>query len=330
MCSRCCTMTGKSDRLIGPVNRLRSCMIQILMQSSARLFFLLVATLAGTFAAGADSPPLPPSITTAPLSVDQVVDNLVRRDLERAQALGHYESTRVYRLTYNGFPGDRQAEMTVEAAYDSPSTKRFQIISQSGSNLIINRVFKRLLESEKEATEPEMHAHTLLNRDNTDFFALRFQVRIDGGIWANVCQIDRARENRLHRARPGVVNEPLHFHIRPKSLLKPSLPRAAQPVGDHGLRVCHVREMADTQDDLLRATGGAHTQRKQKEQRSQQFHFFISRNGNGTLSRRILRRVTSTVSANVYRSRMLAMALRTSTINRRSPQWASSGQEHGW
>ena len=51
-------------------------------------------------AAAADSASLPPSITTAPLSVDQVVDNLVRRDVERAQALRHYESTRVYHLSY--------------------------------------------------------------------------------------------------------------------------------------------------------------------------------------------------------------------------------------
>ena len=196
-------MTGKSDRLIGPVNRLRSCMIQILMQSSARLFFLLVATLAGTFAAGADSPPLPPSITTAPLSVDQVVDNLVRRDLERAQALGHYESTRVYRLTYNGFPGDRQAEMTVEAAYDRPSTKRFQIISQSGSNLIINRVFKRLLESEKEATEPEMHAHTLLNRDNYDFALIGFESSAPGGQYV-LAVYPKTRSKYLYRGKVWV------------------------------------------------------------------------------------------------------------------------------
>jgi len=143
------------------------------IQSSTRLFFLLAATLVGAF--GADSSPLPPSITTAPLSVDQVVDNLVRKDEERARALRHYESTRVYRLSYRGFPGDRDAEMTVEATYDSPATKSFRIISQTGSKLIIDRVFKRLLESEKEAVEPEMHARTLLNRDNYDFVLIGFE-----------------------------------------------------------------------------------------------------------------------------------------------------------
>src|ERR1700704_6288451 len=122
------------------------------IQSSTRLFFLLAAPLLG--GAGADSGPLPPSITTAPLSVEQVVNNLIRKDDERARALRHYESIRVYRLSYRGFPGDRDAEMTVAATYDSPSTKSFKVISQTGSKLIVDRVFKRLLDSEKEAAEP--------------------------------------------------------------------------------------------------------------------------------------------------------------------------------
>ena len=143
--------------------------------NSTRLFLFLAVALVSAFGAGVDSSPLPPSITTAPLSVDQVVDNLVRKDAERAQALRHYESTRVYHLSYRGFPGDRDAEMIVEAAYDSPSTKNFKIISQKGSKLIIDRVFKRLLESEKEAAQPGMHARAQLNRDNYDFTLIGFE-----------------------------------------------------------------------------------------------------------------------------------------------------------
>ncbi len=145
------------------------------VQSSTRVLFLLAAALVGAFGASADSSSLPPSITTAPLSVDQVVNNLVRKDAERAQALRHCESTRVYHLSYRGFPGDRDAEMTVEAAYDSPSTKHFRIVSQTGSKLVIDRVFKRLLESEKEAAETEMRARTLLNRKNYDFALIGYE-----------------------------------------------------------------------------------------------------------------------------------------------------------
>jgi len=158
------------------------------MQSFIRLLFLLTVMLAislvGAFADNAGSTPSPPSTTKAPLSVDQVVNNLVRKDLERAQALRHYESTRVYRLAYRGFPGGRDAEMTVEATYDSPSTKSFKVTSQTGSKLILNRVFKRLLESEKEAAEPEMHARTLLNRDNYDFELVGFEPSDKGGQYA--------------------------------------------------------------------------------------------------------------------------------------------------
>ena len=145
------------------------------IQSSTRILFLLAATLVGGAGASADSGPLPPSITTAPLSVDQVVNNLVRKDEERAQALRHYESIRVYRLSYRGFPGDRDAEMTVKATYDSPSTKNFRVISQAGSKLIVDRVFKRLLESEKEAAEPEMHVRNLLNRANYDIALVGYE-----------------------------------------------------------------------------------------------------------------------------------------------------------
>jgi hypothetical protein len=118
-------------------------------------------------AAAADGSPSPSS--AAPLSLDLVVDNLVRRNAERAQVLRSSVATRIYRLVYHGFPGDREAEMTVRALYTSPSNKEFEIISQTGSKLVLERVFKRLLESEREAAVPEMHDRTLLNRSNYSF-----------------------------------------------------------------------------------------------------------------------------------------------------------------
>jgi hypothetical protein len=145
------------------------------VSSTIGTFLILSSTLVGARGAVADSGPLPPSITTAPLSVEQVVDNLVRNDEERARALRSYECIRVYRLAYRGFPGDRDAEMIVTATYESPSTKNFKVISQKGSKVVIERVFKRLLESEKEAAEPEMHARTLLNRNNYDFALVGYE-----------------------------------------------------------------------------------------------------------------------------------------------------------
>jgi len=105
----------------------------------------------------------------APLSLDKIVDNLVARNAERSRKLLHSEATRVYHLTYRGFPGSREAEMTVEASYDSPSSKEFKVVSQSGSKLIQDRVFSKLLEAEKESAKPEMASQTQLNRNNYDF-----------------------------------------------------------------------------------------------------------------------------------------------------------------
>jgi hypothetical protein len=119
--------------------------------------------------------------TSASLSVDQVVDNLVRKNQERAQMLLHSEGTRVYHLSYHGIPGDRDAEMVVKATYDSPSSKEFKIVSESGSKLIRNRVFKKLLESEKEAAQPAISVRTQLNRDNYNFELVGYEPSNSGG-----------------------------------------------------------------------------------------------------------------------------------------------------
>lgn len=131
--------------------------------------FVLARLIGAPNVTAADSAASSPAKGNAPLPLAPVVDNLVRRNQERAQALLHSEATRVYRLVYMGFPGDREADMTVEAIYDRPSSKQFKILSQSGSKLIQNRVFKKLLDSEQEATQPAVNAKTQLNRDNYNF-----------------------------------------------------------------------------------------------------------------------------------------------------------------
>ena len=80
-----------------------------------------------------------------------------------------YQGTRVYRLEYHGFPGSRSAEMVVDVNYRTPGTKDFTIRSEKGSQLVIERVFKRMLQSEKEAVSEENQSHIALNQDNYNF-----------------------------------------------------------------------------------------------------------------------------------------------------------------
>ncbi len=151
------------------------------------------------------------------LSADQVVDNLVRKSRERAEALLHSEGTRVYHLSYRGFPGDRDAEMTVKATYDKPSRKEFQVVSESGSKLILNRVFKKLLEGEKEAAQPEIAAGAGLNRDNYNFELLGYEPSSEGGQY--VLQVSpKSASKYVYRGKvwvDGVDFAVTHIEVEP-------------------------------------------------------------------------------------------------------------------
>ena len=41
--------------------------------------------------------------------------------------------------------------MTVDAAYAAPDTKEFTIVSESGPKWMVNRILKRLTETERDA-----------------------------------------------------------------------------------------------------------------------------------------------------------------------------------
>jgi hypothetical protein len=82
----------------------------------------------------------------APLTVEQVVQNLVQMNLFRVRALRTYQGTRTYRVEYHGFPSARSAEMVVKVSYLSPAEKVFIVQSTTSSVLIIDRVFKKLFE----------------------------------------------------------------------------------------------------------------------------------------------------------------------------------------
>src|SRR5713226_7830119 len=127
---------------------------------------LFIGLMQAATAQPSDAPAADPH---AGLSAEEVVNHLGQRNLERARALGAYQGTRTYRLEYRGFPGSRSAEMIVDVKYSTPGTKEFSIRSEKGSQLIIERVFKRMLQSEKEAVSEENQSHVALNRDNYNF-----------------------------------------------------------------------------------------------------------------------------------------------------------------
>jgi hypothetical protein len=139
-------------------------------------------------------------IPNAPLTTEQVVTNLVQKNFERAQALVSYGGTRIYRLEYQGFAGSRDAEMVVDVKYQAPATKEFTVRSETGSKLLIERVFKKLLQSEKEALAEENQKRTALNPENYLFTMAGYETTPDGPVY--ILQVEpRVKNKFLYRGR---------------------------------------------------------------------------------------------------------------------------------
>ena len=111
----------------------------------------------------------------SPLTAAQVRDKLVEMNLRRAQALHSYQGTRTYRVTYRGLLGLTVAGMVVDVTYEAPETKEFIIRSSTGSKLILDRVFKKLLQAEKEALSIDGQRRTALNSENYEFTMVGYE-----------------------------------------------------------------------------------------------------------------------------------------------------------
>jgi len=118
---------------------------------------------------------IPQEVIEPRLNLSQVMDKVVEKNAERADALQKYQSRRFYSLEYTGFPTSLHAEMVVDMIYDAPATKQFKIISQSGPEWLVDRILKRLLDAELESMSEENRARVALNPSNYDFSGFEHQ-----------------------------------------------------------------------------------------------------------------------------------------------------------
>ena len=91
--------------------------------------------------------------TQPPLTSNQIVDEMLRQNQARAEGLKHYQSVRHYEVEYKGYTARIDAKLVVEADYDVATGKSLHILSQSGNKLLIDKVLKRLVETEKDAAQ---------------------------------------------------------------------------------------------------------------------------------------------------------------------------------
>jgi len=108
------------------------------------------------------------SPVVAPLTSEQVVERMVAMNQQRAEALRSYTATRLYHLEYHGLK-DKSADVVVKMTYHWPDRKQFIIVSENGSELLRNRVLKRLLRAEVEAMQEENRQRSAIHPDNYEF-----------------------------------------------------------------------------------------------------------------------------------------------------------------
>lgn len=115
--------------------------------------------------AGVENIPGAPFIT---LPMEQILSRMEANSRLRERALAGYTALRTYAAA-NGDSSDRKAEMQVKVVYSSPATKDFTIVSEDGSEFIRNKVFKRAMETEKEALRPDSKQRSALTSENYSF-----------------------------------------------------------------------------------------------------------------------------------------------------------------
>jgi negative regulator of sigma E activity len=100
-------------------------------------------------------------------SADDIVVKMIERDNQRQAAFHGYESTRHYVLENSH--RRKRAEMVVRVECLDNGSKQFQTLSATGWGAARNHVFPRLLESEKEASQPDLRERSRITPENYTF-----------------------------------------------------------------------------------------------------------------------------------------------------------------
>ena len=138
--------------------------------------------------------------TASPATPDtaQIVQAIERHDQTQAKTLERYQASRHYEVEYRGFLKSITAKMDVELEYDAAIGKSFRIVSQSGSHTLCEKVLKRALESEKDASK-DRNAHAL-TAANYNFKSLGSET-LDGRL-SYVLRVDPVSGNQyLYRGK---------------------------------------------------------------------------------------------------------------------------------
>ena len=104
-------------------------------------------------------------------TADVVVARMLARNAQRQKELAGYQGMRQYVLQNDRF--HKQADMVVRVQGDPDDTKHFEIVREEGWTGALKHVLHKMLETEEQASAPEMRTTTRLSPDNYTFSMVR-------------------------------------------------------------------------------------------------------------------------------------------------------------
>ena len=104
---------------------------------------------------------------TAPLTASDIVARMLRSDEARRSALAGYTGMRHYH--FENKKVDKHADMKVRMTCDAAGVKTFEVIEESGSGTIRNRILRKMLEAEHEASQSGEREQARITPANYDF-----------------------------------------------------------------------------------------------------------------------------------------------------------------
>ena len=123
------------------------------------LLLLLLNSVLATAMAAENSLPM--------LTAEEVVNRMVQADAKRLSEFQGYTATRRYSLENKRV--NKSAEITVRVTCTSTGARSFAVVSESGSSLIRNRVLRKLMEAETEASQQDARERNRIVPANYDF-----------------------------------------------------------------------------------------------------------------------------------------------------------------
>jgi hypothetical protein len=129
------------------------------------------------------------------MNADEIVRRVMQHDAMRRDALIRYGSERTYEMDYKGPIGVRHARMQVRMDYSAPDSKKFTVLSETGSTVFCHQVISRLMEGEREGALEGNRLRSMLSPENDRLELLGEEMFAGEKTW--VLQVTPKDENRF-------------------------------------------------------------------------------------------------------------------------------------